>query len=912
MADSSFYRNCGPVAFWNCNSISSRVKQSELHSFLARHNISVMMLGETWLNPHLSFNIPGYICYRSDRTAQAANTTAATQGGGTAILIRRNINHYVSVLPQLQHAEATAIVVQTERGPLRLISIYAPPDRSAATCALLAADIAKLVEGNVAPTLVAGDFNAKHTSWNSRIICPRGRKLKAIADASGCEIFFPNSPTYFPTNKNYKPDVLDIALCKNVHFPPRLTIHYELSSDHFPVLADMRRGGLVMSTALTTQRRRTNWKQFQVELQQRIPDASVLTGPQQIESGATKFAEAVTDSLNAAAEKQRSFKKEQPLTPYLLNLIRRKNAARRVWQSTRHPDDKRELNRLKRKVEIEISEYRNQKWATFLSGLNPEDNSLWRVTRMLSRKPISVPPLQSSTGEFAESNEAKAELLADVLESQFQPVQDAPPIPHVVEVQQTVMAALHAPADEPSFVTETEVKAAISELKSRKAPGPDGITNDVLKKLPQSAIVFIVALFNAIFMFQYFPSQWKHAHVLNFHKPGKNPKLPESYRPISLLNTLGKLCEKLILNRLLKFVSDNNIMNKEQFGFRAHHSTTHQLVRITDRIRRNFNEGRFTGGVFLDVASAFDKVWHIGLLYKLHTINIPLYLFHLIHSYLANRTFQVTLLNAKSNRRVIRAGVPQGSVIAPTLFSLYVRDIPAHPQTELALYADDTAVIATSKKIELLQKYLDQHLLQIQEWLKLWRIKVNVSKSAAVLFTRRRRFPQPRPLALCGENIQWAKDVKYLGVTLDSSLTFRLHIENVRNKARRTKGILRSLFHKRSKLSTANCLTLYKALIRPQMDYACPSWAIAAKTHISKLQVVQNECLRAALCAPRYIPIAEIHKDLSMPLLIDHMKLISSNFFQKAADSENKLISDLASYEPDKQAKYKRPRDLLE
>ncbi len=156
---------------------------------------------------------------------------------------------------------------------------------------------------------------------------------------------------------------------------------------------------------------------------------------------------------------------------------------------------------------------------------------------MLSRTPITVPPLQNSAGEFAESNEEKAELLANVLESQFQPVEESPPLSHVVEVQLTVTAALHAPADEPSFTTEAEVAAAIAELKAKKAPGPDGITNDVLTKMPQQAIVFLVALFNTIFMFQHFPSQWKHAHVLTFHKQGKNPKFPESYRPISLLNT---------------------------------------------------------------------------------------------------------------------------------------------------------------------------------------------------------------------------------------------------------------------------------------------------------------------------------------------------------------------------------------
>ncbi len=158
------------------------------------------MLGETCMSPHLSLNIPGFICYRNDRAAQAANSTDANKRGGTAILIRRNINHYVPLLLKLQNAEAT-VVVQTERGPLRLISLYALSDRFSGTCALLTADIAKLVEANTTPTLVAGDSNAKHTAWSSRITCPRGRKLKAVADANGCEIFAPYAPTFFTSTE---------------------------------------------------------------------------------------------------------------------------------------------------------------------------------------------------------------------------------------------------------------------------------------------------------------------------------------------------------------------------------------------------------------------------------------------------------------------------------------------------------------------------------------------------------------------------------------------------------------------------------------------------------------------------------------------------------------------------------------
>jgi hypothetical protein len=144
-------------------------------------------------------------------------------------------------------------------------------------------------------------------------------------------------------------------------------------------------------------------------------------------------------------------------------------------------------------------------------------------------------------------------------------------------------------------------------------------------------------------------------------------------------------------------------MRNEEFGFRAGHSTTLQLARLVERLTRNFGEKRFTGAVFLNMAKAFDTVWIDDLLYKLTSLNVPSYLVHTILSYLRCRTFDASFLTATSSRRVMRAGVVQGGLISPVLLSLYVNDMPTPSHhVELALYADDTAVIATSRKPTLL------------------------------------------------------------------------------------------------------------------------------------------------------------------------------------------------------------------
>ena len=191
-------------------------------------------------------------------------------------------------------------------------------------------------------------------------------------------------------------------------------------------------------------------------------------------------------------------------------------------------------------------------------------------------------------------------------------------------------------------------------------------------------------------------------------------------------------------------------------------------------------------------------------------------------------------------------------MISPVLFSLYVNDMPSPSHhVELALYADDTAVIAMSRKPTLLVSYLESYLNDLQRWLSEWRIAINVSKSSAMIFERAgRRFIQPRPLKLFGDPIQWVETTRYLGITLDKRLTWSPHIVQVRKKTAQRMGMLGSLLNRKSDLSVRNGVLLYKQLIHPMIDYACPAWRCAACTHVRRLHVLQSKCLRLVTGAP--------------------------------------------------------------
>jgi hypothetical protein len=286
-----------------------------------------------------------------------------------------------------------------------------------------------------------------------------------------------------------------------------------------------------------------------------------------------------------------------------------------------------------------------------------------------------------------------------------------PSAPAVIEmVNEWLRSYFLTPASEPRLTYPDEVHEAIRDHKVSKAPGPNSLPNRALKHLPQRAVSLVVQIFNAILLTHHFPNTWKHARVISILKPGKNPALPSSYRPINLLDTIVKIFEKILLARILHEVSERGLLRDEQFGFRPRHSTPLQLARLIERITRNVGEKRLTGAVFLDVAKAFDTVWMDCLLYKRTLLNFPSYIVHTFSSYLRGRMFEASFQTATSSRRGMRAGVAQGGFIFPVVFSLYVNDIPSPSHhVELALNADDTAIIATFRNPTLLVSYLESY-----------------------------------------------------------------------------------------------------------------------------------------------------------------------------------------------------------
>jgi hypothetical protein len=238
------------------------------------------------------------------------------------------------------------------------------------------------------------------------------------------------------------------------------------------------------------------------------------------------------------------------------------------------------------------------------------------------KKPI--PPIHSTLG-LVFSDDEKAEAFADSLELQCRPnIVDAD-LDHIEQIEHEVEIILSGQHDTPmTSASPEEVRGIIGSLKVKKAPGPDKIPNTALKALPDKVVVALTAIINASLRFCHFPSRWKSANVIFIPKPGKDLLFPQNYRPIGLISNVGKVLEKTILTRLVRATNENHVLPDEQFGFRPKHSTADQLIHVTEFISQGINQKESTGAIFLDVAKAFDTVWHDGLVYKLHTTSVSL------------------------------------------------------------------------------------------------------------------------------------------------------------------------------------------------------------------------------------------------------------------------------------------------
>ena len=274
----------------------------------------------------------------------------------------------------------------------------------------------------------------------------------------------------------------------------------------------------------------------------------------------------------------------------------------------------------------------------------------------------------------------------------------------------------------------SEIIKIIREINTKKATGPDDIPGYVLKITSQTIAPELTLLFTECMTQGIFPDKLKIAKILPIHKGGAK-NISTNYRPISLLPILGKVLEKVIASRFLKFINKHNILTQNQFGFRKNRSTELAIIEVYNNLLSNLENNKYTCAIFLDLAKAFDSVDHKILLRKLEKYGIRGNALELIRSYLQNRNHYVTIGNANSSNLILEYGVPQGSVLGPLLFLLFINDIPNCTKFDVTLFADDTFLKMESTSIGNLKKQANQEIRNVSNWLIANNLTLNMDKS---------------------------------------------------------------------------------------------------------------------------------------------------------------------------------------
>ncbi|KAK7094328.1 hypothetical protein V1264_007968 [Littorina saxatilis] len=410
-----------------------------------------------------------------------------------------------------------------------------------------------------------------------------------------------------------------------------------------------------------------------------------------------------------------------------------------------------------------------------------------------------------------------------------------------------------------------EIEAAIKQLKPKKAPGPDGVTNEMLKHLGPLAKRTLLKLFNESWKTGTVPAIWKKATIIPIHKKGKEKKNPNSYRPISLLSCLGKLLERVINRRLLYFLEDRNILSPTQTGYRRHRSTEDQLALIAQDIENAFQEKKKVVAVFFDLTKAFDKVWREGLLLKVLESGVSGRMFRWIRGFLHERSARVKLDGHLSHSVKMREGVPQGGVISPTLFLLYINNIttvlPRHVSN--TLHADDLAIWSTADLATSAACRIQTAVHDVHQWTEDWGLQVSEVKTQATVFSLSTT-KEKVTIKLGDRTLPQVETPTFLGVKLDPRLSWKPQIEDMEKRGIKRLALMKKLSGTHWGANSKILKTVYTGTVRPVLEYGVSAWATAAKTHTNKLDRVQNFGLRIILGAMKSTPIAAMEKTVGV------------------------------------------------
>lgn len=781
-------------------------------------NYKIILLSETWLKwSSPKFKIQGFDTVRCDRTGG--------NGGGTAILVKNSIQYtqYPLDLSSIKCIETCAIQIKWRCKPLIIISVYIPPQAK-----VTKTDLLKFFSQFNSDYILGGDFNAHHTNWGNVSNC---NKDIAVYDAilqSNQVILNNGEQTYCPHWRSVSSAIdLTIVSSSLMNYCGWNTLTENWGSDHRPIEIQLE-GNITYNSRFNCSQRhhtvKTNWPQAIQNLNNQLPDLEdlIYNNLGDIQVQYTSLISSITSCVRRETPgKSKPNFKDNPSTRDSRNsrntkvaswwtqdcekLIKTRKEAYDKFKENSSRDNFIKFIQIKAKTKIELRKAKKSHFEDFCCSLNKSSNMsfVWNRVKRMSKGFYK----NENANEY---NPAAKREVEKAIEELCPPWVELPP----QNFSDTVFDDLF----EAPFTIE-EFETVLKNAKPKSSPGMDGIDYFLISQIPLEYKYLLLDMLNKIYFSGDFPSEWHDFLVFFIPKKDKN-----KYRPISLAQVPLKVLEKMVYTRLAWWVEHNNILPNNQFGFRKDSSCNDNIAILASHINLHFQNDEDTAALFLDIKGAFDNVLCEVLIEKLKSLKLSYSAIKFIYNVIHSRKITVRFDDIDC-KRICFKGLPQGSVLSPLLYAIYICDINKAivpvTETQLLSFTDDTCIYNTDMDTERALDNLEVSANILLEWFANRGLELSVNKTAFLVFSNNKlRAEHTYQIEINNKTIDSTNEVRFLGVIFQKNLNWNSHIQKITASSGKTLNLLKFLTHTWWGASPDLLLMLYNALVRSRIEYA--------------------------------------------------------------------------------------------
>ena len=817
----------------------------------------IIGMSETWLSSHYGdtiLDIDSYSLYRLDRqTLNVQNNIK--KGGGVCLYVKKSLNvtntHLERLCTSNTDIECQWIeIVNLNQRNIMICNAYRPPQGNVENFISYLESCLENIDFSIYDVFIMGDINIDFLD-NQNV---HTKKLKEFLTQTGLTNLI-KKPTRFSSNKN--------SLIDHIYTNSNVILSYGVLdinvSDHEMVYVVRKKPKVSYVTSKFEGRsyRNYNRERFIDDLnQQDWGNYNTLDDPNEIWS---KFYNNVIQSIDIMCPlKTYNIKKIKEIwvTNEMLELIHNKDLALRKAKRTKLSEDWKIARRLRNDC---VSMVRKAKADYIQNELHEnisDSKKFWKQIK-------NIIPNQSGGGDriklvnHENGNTIKEADTADFINNFFTNV--GPNLSRDMNKEWRYQGTVADRHLSDIILNTEEILKFTKEINIYKSSSVPHLSTKILKEAFMSQLPRLQYLFEQILKSCTFPLIWKMATVIPLKKAG-NSNLVTNLRPISLLPLPSKIFEKIIHNRLIHHLEVNQYLDINQGGFRKNNSTINTAVRFTNDIFNAINSRYLTLSTFIDMAKAFDTVNHVILLKKMELLGITGNILKLIRSYLSDRS-QSTIANGITSRpQSVVCGIPQGSTVGPLMFIIYINDIASILKyCKYQMYADDTVLYLSGKEIGSATEKICTDLSSFKNWCDMNKLTINVKKTKYVIYGLKSQIKDIRAhrLYIDEQVLDRVNSYKYLGVTLDACLTYNRHIENCLNIASHKLFLLSKV---RKYITFEASLRIYKTMILPIIEYGDILYDGSNHKLLSRIQTLQNRCLRICNFEPYHVPVIYLHE----------------------------------------------------